>query len=63
VPWSAATLTAAAYAIYRRRGGMKQKPLPDFFIGVHAAVSSLSVLTRDPKPYGSYFPKLAVISV
>ena len=62
LPWAAAALTASAYALYRRRGGSRQKPLPDFFIGAHAAASNLSVLTRDPKPYKSYFAKLEVIS-
>ena len=62
LPWAAAFLTAAAYALYRRRGGSKQKPLPDFFIGAHAAVSNLSVLTRDPKPYKSYFARLEVFA-
>jgi predicted nucleic acid-binding protein len=62
LPWAAASLTATAYALYRRRGGTKQKPLPDFFIGAHAAVSNLSVLTRDPKPYKRYFAKLHVIA-
>lgn len=62
LPWTAASLTAAAYAMYRRRGGSKQKPLPDFFIGAHAAVANLRVLTRDPKPYTSYFAKLEVIA-
>jgi len=62
LPWSSAALTAAAYAMYRRRGGAKRKPLPDFFIGAHAAVCNLSVLTRDPAPYRSYFPRLAVIA-
>jgi predicted nucleic acid-binding protein len=62
LPWAAASLTAAAYATYLRRGGAKHKPLPDFFIGAHAAVSNLSVLTRDPKPYKGYFAKLEVIA-
>lgn len=62
LPWAAASLAAAAYAMYRRRGGSKHKPLPDFFIGAHAAVSNLSVLTRDPRPYKSYFAKLQVIA-
>lgn len=62
LPWAAASLAAAAYAMYRRRGGSKHKPLPDFFIGAHAAVSNLAVLTRDPKPYRSYFAKLEVIA-
>lgn len=62
LPWAAAPLAAAAYARYRRRGGTRQKPLPDFYIGGHAAVSNLSVLTRDPRPYHSHFARLAVIS-
>lgn len=62
LPWASASLTAAAYALYRRRGGPKQKPLPDFFIGAHAAISNLSVLTRDSKPYKSYFARLEVIA-
>lgn len=62
LPWAAASLTAAAYALYRRRGGAKHKPLPDFFIGAHAAVSNLCVLTRDSNPYKSYFARLEVIA-
>ena len=62
LPWASASLTAAAYALYRRRGGSKQKPLPDFFIGAHAAISNLSVLTRNPKPYKGYFARLELIA-
>ena len=62
LPWTAASLAAAAYAMYRRKGGLKTKPLPDFFIGAHAAVSNLSVLTRDPRPYRSYFAKLEIVA-
>jgi predicted nucleic acid-binding protein len=62
LPWSCAALTAAAFSQYRRRGGSRLLPMPDFYIGAHAAVANLSVLTRDPGGYRSYFPKLAVIS-
>jgi len=62
LPWACAALAAAAFSLYRRRGGLKQVTLPDFFIGAHAAVSNLKVLTRDPAPYKSYFPRLAVVS-
>lgn len=62
LPWASASLTAAAHGLYRRRGGSKHKPLPDFFIGAHAAVSNLSVLTRDPRPYRNYFGRLEVIA-
>ena len=62
LPWACASLTAAAFALYRRRGGARQKPIPDFFIGAHAAVANLSVLTRDPSPYKGYFPRLVVVA-
>lgn len=62
LPWAAAPLAAAAYALYRHRGGSRSKPLPDFFIGAHAAAANLAVLTRDPNPYRSYFARLQVIA-
>lgn len=62
LPWACASLTAAAFALYRRKGGSKQKPIPDFYIGAHAAVANLSVLTRDPAPYKSYFPRLVIVA-
>ena len=62
LPWHCASLAAAAFRLYRRRGGLKQVTLPDFFIGAHAAVSNLRVLTRDPNPYRNYFPSLIVVS-
>ena len=61
LPWPCAALAAAAFKLYRRRGGKRPLPLPDFFIGAHAAVANLSVLTRDPAGYSSYFPRLAII--
>lgn len=62
LPWSCAALAAAAFGLYRSRGGAKANPLPDFFIGAHAAVANLSVLTRDPAPYRNYFPRLVVVA-
>jgi predicted nucleic acid-binding protein len=62
LPWACASLAAAAFAQYRRRGGSKQKPIPDFYIGAHAAVANLRVLTRDPTPYKSYFPRLVIVA-
>ena len=62
LPWACAALAARAFAAYRRRGGGKLLPLPDFYIGAHAAVSNLSVLTRDPSGYNSYFPRLVVLA-
>ncbi len=62
IPWACASLAAAAFALYRRAGGAKLKPMPDFYIGAHAAVANLSVLTRDAAPYKRYFPRLQVIA-
>jgi predicted nucleic acid-binding protein len=62
LPWSCAALAAAAFATHRSRGGAKSKPLPDFYIGAHAAVANLGVLTRDPVPYRNYFPRLVVVA-
>ena len=60
LPWACAALAAKAFSLYRSRGGARLNPLPDFFIGAHAAVANLSVLTRDPAGYTSYFPRLAL---
>jgi hypothetical protein len=62
LPWACAALTAAAFALYRSKGGSKLTPLRDFYIGAHAAVANLSVLTRDPTPHRGYFPRLVVVA-
>lgn len=62
LPWEAAFLAGKAFLRYRRRGGRRRSPLPDFYIGAHAAVRGLRVLTRDPRRYRAYFPTLTVIA-
>ncbi len=62
LPWPAAGLTARAFATYRRKGGSRHRPMPDLYIGAHAAIDNLSVLTRDRAGYVSYFPRLCVLS-
>jgi hypothetical protein len=62
LPWPAAFLAGKAFLAYRREGGAKSAPLPDFYIGAHAAIQGYSLLTRDARRYRSYFPDLAVIS-
>jgi len=62
LPWEAAFVAAKCFTQYRRRGGTKRSPLPDFFIGAHAAVTGMALLTRDPRRYRAYFPKLKIIS-
>src|SRR5712692_8083404 len=47
IPYEAAFLASKSFLAYRRRGGTKQSPLPDFFIGAHAAVAGYRLLTRD----------------
>ena len=62
LPWEAAFLAARAFLEYRQRGGAKTSTLPDFFIGAHAAIAGLTLLTRDVRRYRSYFPKLRIIA-
>jgi predicted nucleic acid-binding protein len=47
---------------YRHAGGVRRSPLPDFYIGAHAALSGMTLLTRDAARYRSYFPRLALIT-
>jgi predicted nucleic acid-binding protein len=61
IPYEAAFLAGKAFLTYRRRGGARSAPLPDFMIGAHAAVSGLRLLTRDPARYRSYYPTVEVI--
>jgi predicted nucleic acid-binding protein len=62
LPWQAAFLAGKAFADYKRRAGTKRSPMPDFYIGAHAAVADMTLLTRDPRRYRAYFPKLRLIS-
>ncbi len=62
LPYAGAALAAAAFAKYRNRGGVKNSLLPDFYIGSHAAVDNLSVLTRDNRIFSSYFTTLKQLS-
>lgn len=62
IPWEAAFLAAKCFLAYRRRRGKKSSPLPDFFIGAHAAVVGIPLLTRDIARYRTYFPKLNIIT-
>ncbi|WP_158807397.1 type II toxin-antitoxin system VapC family toxin [Beijerinckia sp. L45] len=62
LPYEAAFLAGKAFLAYRSRGGTKFSPLPDFFIGAHAAVSGYQVLTRDVVRYRTYFPTLPLIA-
>jgi predicted nucleic acid-binding protein len=61
IPWEAAFLAGKCFLQYRKKGGGKRSPLPDFFIGAHAAILGIPLLTRDAFRYRTYFPKLKLI--
>jgi predicted nucleic acid-binding protein len=60
--YEAAFLAGKAFVRYRRRGGVRSSPLPDFFIGAHAATAGYRLLTRDPRRYRNQFPTLELVS-
>lgn len=62
LPWEAAFLSEKCFLEYRKQGGVKRSPLPDFFIGAHAAVEKMALLTRDPRRYRAYFPTVQLIA-
>ncbi|MDJ1466108.1 type II toxin-antitoxin system VapC family toxin [Nitratireductor sp. GZWM139] len=62
MPRAALFLAGKVFKQYRRSGGSRTGVLPDFFIGAHAAVSELPLLTRDVGRYRTYFPSLKVIA-
>jgi predicted nucleic acid-binding protein len=62
LPYDAGFLAARAFFRYRRSGGRCRSPLPDFYIGAHAAVRGLVLLTRDAARYRTYFPTVTLIS-
>ncbi|CAN5218334.1 type II toxin-antitoxin system VapC family toxin [soil metagenome] len=62
LPWAAAFLAGKCFLQYRRAGGARRSPLPDFYIGAHAAVAGVPLLTRDEGRYRTYLPRLALIT-
>ena len=62
IPREALFLAGKAFLSYRKGGGQKNSPLPDFFIGAHAAVSDLVLITRDPGRVRKHFPTLRIVS-
>ena len=62
LPYEAGFLAGKAFLKYKKRGGARRSPLPDFYIGAHAAISGLRLLTRDAKRYHTYFPSVDLIA-
>ena len=62
LPYLAGFAAGKAFVRYRRGGGSKRSPLPDFYIGAHAALAGYRLLTRDARRYRTYFPTIAIIT-
>ena len=62
LPWEAGFLAGRIFREYRRKGGVRRSPLPDFFIGAHATIAGMTLLTRDARRYRAYFPRLKIIA-
>lgn len=62
MPYAAGWSAAQAFVKYRRAGGLKTSPLPDFYIGAHAEAEGLTLATRDATRYRTYFPRVALIT-
>ena len=60
--WDAAFLAGQAFKVYRQSQGSKTSPMPDFYIGAHALVGGMQLLTRDAARYRSYFPNLPLVA-
>jgi len=62
LPWEAGFLAGRCFLQYRRAGGARRSPLPDFYIGAHASLAGLTLVTRDAARYRSYFPRLQIVA-
>jgi hypothetical protein len=62
LPYEAGFLAGKAFLAYRKRGGSKRSPMPDFYVGAHAVVGRMELLTRDATRYRTYFPGLSLIA-
>jgi predicted nucleic acid-binding protein len=62
LPFLAGFAVGKAFLRYRRNGGDKRSPMPDFYIGAHAALAGYRLLTRDTSRYRTYFPTVDIVS-
>ena len=62
LPYEAGFLAGKAFLAYRKRGGTRRSPMPDFYVGAHAVVGRMQLLTRDVTRYRTYFPKLKIVA-
>ena len=62
LPYAAGFLAGKAHLAYRKRGGLRTTPLPDFYIGAHAAIAGHQLLTRDAQRFRTAFPSVRLIA-
>jgi len=62
LPFTAGFLAGKSFVQYRRAGGERRSPLPDFYIGAHAAITGMTLLTREGTRYLPYFPSLELVA-
>lgn len=62
LPYEAGYLAGKAFLAYKRRGGAKRSPMPDFYVGAHAVIGRMQLLTRDAARYRTYFPALKIVA-
>jgi predicted nucleic acid-binding protein len=62
LPYEAGFLAGKAFLAYRRKGGSKRSPMPDFYVGAHAVIGRMDLLTRDAARYRTYFPRLKIVA-
>jgi predicted nucleic acid-binding protein len=62
IPTAALHLAGRTFGLYRDRGGLRENILPDFFIGAHAQMTGMRILTRDLHRFRTYFPKVELIT-
>lgn len=62
LPYEAGFLAGKAFLAYKKRGGAKRSPMPDFYVGAHAVIGRMELLTRDAARYRSYFPGLKILA-
>jgi len=62
LPYEAGFLAGKAFLAHRRRGGTRRSPIPDFYVGAHAVVGRMELVTRDAARYRTYFPGLKIVA-
>lgn len=62
LPWEVPFLAGKCFVAYRKRGGARTSPLPDFYIGAHASIAGMTLLTRAASRYRTYFPRLRLVA-